>query len=242
MTILSGKAIFTEDFNKYDFIVPLNYEEMSFCNQANYSGHAKVICANEKTISLLDNKLNINLWLLEHGFGLFCPLLYAMNSHGAAAGMPDVKYPAILKPITSHSGIGVRILKNEQRLKTTDKNFILQEYIVAPEHYVAHFYVKDGVVKWNVTFVAKNNKFHIKKGAIQNYQDTYIGLERTELFESIFQKLNYNGFACCDFKIKDGVIKIFEINARIGGSLLKDKKFYQDAMNAMVEANQLQEA
>lgn len=241
MTVLSGKQIFTEDFNKYDFIVPLNYEEMSFCR--NYSGQAKVICADEKTIALLDDKSKFYVWLINNGFEENNPLIYFVkkNSHPPCHVSP-IKYPAILKPITSHSGIGVRILKNEQRLKTTDKNFIIQEYIVSPEHYVAHFYVKDGVVKWNITFVAKNPKFHIKKGAIKNYNDTYIGLERTELFTSIFQKLNYNGFACCDFKIKDGVIKIFEINARIGGSLLENKKFYHDAMNAMVEANQLQEA
>jgi predicted ATP-grasp superfamily ATP-dependent carboligase len=41
-------------------------------------------------------------------------------------------------------------------------------------------------------------------------------------FEKIFTKLKYTGFACIDFKMINSKIKIFEINPRLGGTIVHD--------------------
>lgn len=227
MTLLCGKDIFNGNFNDYDFIVPLNYEQISYCSRK-APGSPKLICSSPETVALIDHQYDFNVWLADNGFQDNVPQLYSAAIDGHQVMAQEIRYPAILKLLNSYGGIGVRIMKNPQRLKTIDKNYIIQEYIVAPDHYVAHFLVKDGEVKWNITFVAKNQKYHIKKGAIKNYE--VADVDDIELFKKIFSKLKYNGFACCDYKIKDGRVKIFEINARIGGSLLDNGKYFQEAL------------
>jgi predicted ATP-grasp superfamily ATP-dependent carboligase len=54
----------------------------------------------------------------------------------------------------------------------------------------------------------------IKRGSV-----TYERCDDVD-FGAIFRALKYTGFACVDFKIKDGQPKIFEINPRLGGSLV----------------------
>ena len=60
----------------------------------------------------------------------------------------------------------------------------------------------------------------IKRGAI--------GYERcadiAEL-DQVFRVIGYTGFACVNFKMHDGVPKIFEINPRLGGSLVLGPDF-----------------
>lgn len=38
----------------------------------------------------------------------------------------------------------------------------------------------------------------------------------------IFKEINYTGMACVDFKIANGELKIFEINSRFGGTIVRN--------------------
>ncbi len=73
-----------------------------------------------------------------------------------------------------------------------------------------------------------NNNNCIKRGAIKNYKIiNNLDNVNDSIFDNIFKKLNYNGFATADFTISDNIIKIFEINPRPGGSLVLNKDVFK---------------
>jgi predicted ATP-grasp superfamily ATP-dependent carboligase len=78
-----------------------------------------------------------------------------------------------------------------------------------------------------------NNKNLIKKGGITNY--TVLDDINYNTFENIFNHLQYTGFASSDFIIKDNKIIIFEINPRLGGSLVHNKLFINKFINILVK-------
>ena len=75
----------------------------------------------------------------------------------------------------------------------------------------------------------------IYKGRVKNYEVT-CGLPCDEsIFINIFAKLNYSGFACVDFTIYNGKISIFEINPRIGGSLVFNVIYFNRFFTKLIE-------
>jgi predicted ATP-grasp superfamily ATP-dependent carboligase len=57
------------------------------------------------------------------------------------------------------------------------------------------------------------------------------------IFASVIKAFNYSGPACINFKIHDGVPKIFEIYPRMGGSLMMThtEPYLIDVLGAIIE-------
>uniref|UniRef100_A0A6C0DZQ2 ATP-grasp fold PylC-type domain-containing protein n=1 Tax=viral metagenome TaxID=1070528 RepID=A0A6C0DZQ2_9ZZZZ len=127
----------------------------------------------------------------------------------------------IYKPNVSYGGIGIKIINKI----IYDKNIIISKYIKHKKNYVGHFLVLDGIIQSKIYFLSKEKfKGGIKKGRSKKYVILDVIDYDDSIFHRIFEKLNYSGFACGEFIIKDGIIKIFEINPRMGGSLVHDKE------------------
>jgi len=47
--------------------------------------------------------------------------------------------------------------------------------------------------------------------------------------------LEYNGFACADFIVENGEIIIFEINPRIGGSLIQNREKLNEFLDILLD-------
>jgi predicted ATP-grasp superfamily ATP-dependent carboligase len=116
-------------------------------------------------------------------------------------------------------------LYSEKNLIPFDNNFIIQEYIADKIEYIGNFVVNNGIIKYvNFLKLVYNNKFFIHKSIINEFEYVEIDIE---IFEIIFKKLNYTGAACANFKIKNNLIKIFEINPRFGGTFIRNCIFYE---------------
>jgi len=131
-------------------------------------------------------------------------------------------------------------------------NYIIQKYIYEQEEYAGHFYIKDGEIKFSVYFRSKNTGYYITKGAIENYE-VIENKSFDEEFGKIFSKLNYKGvactnfkinniknnnmLACIDFKVINNNIIIFEINPRLGGSILNNKIYLQKIYDSIINNN-----
>jgi predicted ATP-grasp superfamily ATP-dependent carboligase len=80
-----------------------------------------------------------------------------------------------------------------------------------------------------------NDPNYIHKGAVKKYtildNDNY---EPFKIFEKIFKKINYTGFACSDFIVEDNNLLIFEINPRMGGSMRKNKFILNSFFDVLV--------
>lgn len=213
--------------NNIDIIVPCTYEQMFFIinNKTELSQFAYSICNdNKNTIRMLDNKYYFYNYMRNNKLGDYIPKNYITNIDGNKVTHNKVQYPCIYKLQKTNGGKESFVIKSERDLRqiSSDKNYIIQEYISCPIEYSAHFYVFNGIIKHTIVYVLENKeKNYIQCGRLQAYSkmDTISCLN---IFGQIFAKLNYNGFACIDFKLINNIPKIFEINPRLGGTLLND--------------------
>lgn len=142
----------------------------------------------------------------------------------------------IVKPNVGCAGYRISIIHS---LKNIDPNLsndlVVTEYIDHTKFYSGHFLVKSGQIYNHVYFCTDIKLGTLVKGRIENY----ISLKKLEtsdetIFEKIFKKLNYSGIACANFTIVNGVIKIFEINPRIGGSLVNNALYLKEFVETII--------
>ena len=242
------KVILCIKENNINTIIPCTYKQMFFIieNTSILSQYVKCILCNssKKSIKLLNNKMNFCNYMMENGFGEYIPKVFINHSDGKRNVQSDITYPCIFKLNKTCSGYKSVVILSVNNLYSIlnnkqNKNYIIQEYIVSPNEYSGHFYIMNGLIKYFVLYMATdNNKNYIQKGKMSNYVkviDNRIDF-CMDIFSKIFTKLNYTGFACADFKLYDDNLKIFEINPRLGGTIINDRLDFVELMNACVNS------
>jgi len=138
-------------------------------------------------------------------------------------------YPCILKECRiSSGGKAVHLIESDSQLRIAigtltmlGIRFVLQEAIRKTEEYVCHSMVKNGIHLKSIIFkVNLPNELHIKSGSMGGELTC---LDVSPIYE-VYRVLHYTGFACVNFKMTDTGIKIFEINPRMGGSLVENEE------------------
>jgi carbamoylphosphate synthase large subunit len=144
---------------------------------------------------------------------------------------PDFSKPFIVKRLHGESGLGVFLVWDEPRYnlilqQQSLKNhpFVLQEYIEGDDEYVFYVVCKGGEVLWHASLVGQPPiDSRVQKGSFANASEIEISEEVYKVFEGICEALNYEGPATFNYKLKDGKPIIFEMNPRMGGSMMKPK-------------------
>jgi predicted ATP-grasp superfamily ATP-dependent carboligase len=133
----------------------------------------------------------------------------------------------IIKPNIGFGGTNCKIIYDIPPL--LNNKVVITKYHEHNIYYVGHFLVKEGIIIKHIYFQSEefNDPDYIKKGSIIKYNtlsnNKLQKLCHKNIFIDIFRNMNYSGFACSDFIIEQGKIIIFEINPRIGGSLINSK-------------------
>ena len=126
------------------------------------------------------------------------------------------------------------MIKIIDSIDTTKKDIIVSQYISHIEYYTGHIIVINSQIVKQIYFKATtNDSQYIQKGRIENYQiltEDQLNCSTT-IFNNIFKKLNYTVFASIDFIIHDSQILIFEINPRVGGSLIYNVELCNEFLN-----------
>lgn len=174
----------------------------------------------------LNNKSLFAQFMITNGLADSIPETYYY--HTECSTIPK-KTKFIRKPDISFGGNQISILKHLPR--TIQHNCIISRYIPHKEYYVGHYLVIGGKIAMKTYFCTKKAK-KIQKGPIGDY--TEVTLNHDEIFDHIFSLLKYEGFACSDFTIINGKIKIFEINPRIGGSLIRNRDVMQRFLDFLI--------
>lgn len=172
----------------------------------------RVAAPTECCIKLLDNHVAFYRWAQENGLSKFLP--------------GEVKsYPCIVKDSCGgYGGQSVRICSTaEEKDRALASSFhlgveaVAQEMVPGTDEYVGHYLVKGGKVLEHGVRRVKLPTAYSKKQDPQ--AGTPVEVDDSPIVE-IFHRLNYSGFACANFKLRDsGRIALFEINPRIGESL-----------------------
>ena len=217
-------------------LIALSYKDMELLSKDNNLNKLKdyydyVLATNYDTVKLLDNHQLFSQFMMDHNMSNLIPKVYDLKND-------NISYPCILKlNVGGYGGNKTYVINNktelEQKMGDTT-NWIIKELICEKTEYTAHILAIDGIVihiiTYGTVYVFDN---YIKRGSANiHIRD----IDHSEYFVDIFRLLNYTGFACINYKIIDSIPKIFEINPRLGGSLVAETEDFEIMLNKLVEA------
>ena len=196
-----------------------------------------ILIPNYNTVRLLDNHHSFSSFMMKHNMNDLIPKIYNPHQESLITGGYSIQYPCVLKQNSnSYGGNSTYVINDYIDLKQKkDKSisWIIKELIIDKTEYVTHILAINGKIINSITYgTIFKTDHHIKHGA----SDTHIRDDHGYFFSDIIRLLNYTGFACVDYKMKDGKPKIFEINPRPGGSLIAETKDIEIMLNKLIEA------
>ena len=183
-------------------------------SQARENNYLFMSCETGKIAHALSNKAQ----LAKHPLQDHLPRTY---------GHDDVCYPRILKYSEGYLSNGVFKIENEEELQerthamTLNEGYIIQEAIVASREYSTQFIVDDGKIVFQCGYYDDYaNEIFIwprdKRVARSKYLLDPKG-DEFKIFEQFFE--GYTGLINCNYKIRDGQLKILEFNPRLSGDI-----------------------
>lgn len=202
--------------SNFDLVIPLTVDAQRYLNDhPDLLTEAKVLIPSNACIDLCDDKAAFQQFLVSIGMGQFTPRTNEPFS-----------YPYILKKKISGWGLDIFIIRDAETEQVHQEQLIsseyfTQEYIEGQEEYTTHIIFHEGQAKFFKSLKFTFGEHYFVKG--KDFKETFV--ERVDhecfrqIFETILDKIGYQGICCFNYKLVDGEPKIFEINPRYGGSL-----------------------
>ena len=184
-------------------------------------------------VNVLHNKVLFAKFMMEFFIG-FIPETYYYSWSGEKYVEGSRKgCKMISKPAHGSAGHNVSIV---YEIDENADEVVVSKYIEHMRYYTGHFIVCKGKILNRVYFYTENNDINfIKCGAIQNFTITKdLGVDDM-IFDGVFARLKYSGFACADFIVEAGNVVIFEINPRPGGSFISTHEHFNEFLNDVIE-------
>ena len=199
----------------FDLIVPITIAAQKYLNDnLNHLNGSKTLIPSNTSIDICDDKERFAIFLMDSGFSDFVPKINAKFS-----------YPYILKKKIGQWGEDITVITDTQcELSNIDdlksRDFFTQEYIDGFDEYTTHIIFNHDIVFYKTIKFTYSDRLFIKgKNSQHTAQEVVDHGCFKELFESILSKLGYRGICCFNYKLDKGIVKIFEVNPRYGGSM-----------------------
>ena len=251
-------SITPEDFNDFVSSKHTNITEIKniyTINNLHELGLSKVCIIplmETHMLQLYNNKINALMPSLEHikqfsckkqfityvnnnKLEMYTPKIY--NSHDEIT----TKKLYIVKPYNLNNGTDMYIKQSIDVNKNDFVNKIVQEYIENKIEYCAHVVSKNGQIMKCITYAYTfDDMQHIKSFPKNTKNMSKIELDNkyVKQLELFFLSCKYTGISNTDFIICDEQIKVFEINPRLGGSLVRfDKCDLVEILHKMIQIN-----
>ncbi len=176
-------------------------------------------CKTGSDLQALSNKAR----LAGHRLQQYLPKTY---------GLTDVCYPCVLKYSEGYGSNGVFKIGNEKefdektRNLTLNKDYVIQEAIMDKREYSTQFLVNDGKIVFQCGYYDEYiSQLFIwprdKSVATTRFLLDSDG-EEFRIFEEFFE--DYTGLINCNYKIKEGRLKVLEFNPRLSGDIYNFRK------------------
>lgn len=214
--IPSLKSFLNGEGQQYkNYIMPSRIEHIHELNAAKINSLFKI---DSGWLKRLNNKKLFIDYAIEYNLSKYIPRPYSKSSDRSENPL------VIIKPDESCYSMGVY----KKRLAELDdkefENNVVQEYIKDPEEYAGYFVAYMGNITYSFAYLGNHGNTEFIKcdgGKHDNTPKKRVLLDNKIVNElQLFLKPTlYTGTCCFDFKIKDGNLKVFEINPRMGGSL-----------------------
>lgn len=211
-------------------VIPLMESHMIELHNHNISA----LMPKLEDIKIFSCKKLFSTYVKNNNLEQYTPKIYNLNDD-----VPnDMLY--IIKPYSENNGQGMKIKNN---ICADDfENQIVQEYINNTLEYTSYIVSKNGVIKKCITYAYSfDDEQHIKIFPINttkmlkyDLEDKYI-----KILELFLLPCEYTGMCNINFIIHEGQVKVFEINPRLGGGLMKsDKHDLADILAELIKCNQ----
>jgi carbamoylphosphate synthase large subunit len=219
-------------FEDFDCIVPLTLEDYRQLRAASLGASAKFILPDEPLIALADDKGRMNDFLLHNGFRQHIPEIF---------GGMFVRYPFIYKRYQDEWGSQSRIIYSRKEAEEFEcgiapESYFKQEYVTGNIEYIIHILAVRGKLRYTLCYEHTFDSDYFIKGKWAKYKAwRKVQPPFVEVFAAILETLDYTGTCCFNYKIANGVPKIFEMNPRFGATLTKEVNAYLEAYMAAIE-------
>jgi len=217
-------------------IIPISEKQYEL-----YKDHPGSVFKNSKEqVDTFENKAKFAKYMMGH-HPKYHAKTYFYNFSDETYISPDLttakslKKKFISKKVISAASFGI-ILTNDPDLHS--KGVVITEYLEHTSYCVGHFLVYNGKIIERIYFwVDKAPEGGIKRGNIKDYRVEDTARADDAVFDSLFKEMNYSGFACADFIVKENRVILFEINARPGGSLVHHQYYFNKFINSLILIN-----
>ena len=175
-----------------------------------------------RAVATLEDKAKFAAYMAANGFGDCCPRTYA--------GRREAAFPRVLKRTDLSASLGVTIAQSathlEELLRTRTFEghpYILQVPVPGNIEHATYCVCKDGRVLWSCSFASDiGAPIAIKRenNAVPRQAIATPGPVLRQI-EAVLRPLVFSGPCNVDYKLTaDGRMQIFEINPRLGGTLM----------------------
>lgn len=209
---LSFDKITLETVKDYDLVVPLTIPELVDQEIQSLLINNSIPIPSVESVLLCDDKNLFNETLISKGFGMYIPSVD--GSHA---------YPYMLKKKVDQYGENTHIIngpgdENQYAEILSSPDYFSQELITGKTEYATHIVFKDQKISssLNIKYIFNGEKSI--KGKDKSLT-VICSFPYLKLFASILASIGYEGLCCFNYKVRDQVPYIIEINPRFGGSL-----------------------
>lgn len=199
-------------------VLPIMEQHLLACPRDRHEG----LMPTPEMVGTLADKAAFAAYVARQGLASFCPRVFPSAA--------EAQFPCVVKRVNLNAGKGVEIAATAEHLgellRTKPwKGFplLLQAYEPQPHEYVTHAVCRDGRIVLHRTyrFTLKPDVRIRRPGSTRSCERWSPSPQQLETLESFLRPLRYNGPCNFDYGIRpDGTVCVFEINPRLGGSLM----------------------
>ena len=205
----------TEGQNYKNYILPSITDHIKELNNAGINSLFKL---DSGWLDRLDDKKKFADYAIENKLSQFIPCIYSKWCDRSA----DIL--VIVKPRIGAYSYGVSKKKLYEVQDWEFDDHVVQEYIKDPIEYAGYFVAYNGNITHSFAYMGNHGNGEFIKyegGVFDTTPKTRVTLDDkiVKELELFLKPTFFTGTCCFDFKIKDGNLKVFEINPRLGGSL-----------------------
>lgn len=213
-----------------DIAVPLTLSDYAIL-RANPAFIGKALYPPAEAVEICHDKLSFRQWFRERFDSCYLPERTSTS--------PMV----IVRPRRGEWGQGARLLSNFDDVELArcraDMSMLVEDYVPGQREYAMHLLFARG----RVQFAAQStydfdSEHHVNGHAMRPARARYdLVQDVPAIFSQTLAALDYSGTACIDYKRDPaGQIRIFEVNPRMGGSMITFTAEYLSAYAACLSA------
>ena len=201
-------------FANFDLIVPLTIDDLLVCIQKNIELNNQIIpIPSKEAFEICNDKLLFVKTLSANGCSNYLPKFG-----------DNTPFPYILKKQTGEYGKTTFIIENQadelaHQNQLKDGDHFRQQLIKGNKEYATHIIFQNGKIKAQISICYTYDRDTYVQGKMIYVSKAVCENKFSHEFAEVLNAINYEGLCCIDYKIENGLPKIFEINPRFGGSL-----------------------